>query len=640
MAIIRDEYRLIDQASGALREIARSAGATAIELEQMGSSGQSAANQVVISAKSMDAEIKKAESSTNMLTRAWNTLKSAAVISAGIQVAKGIMTAADEQTTLNARIAMMNDGLQTTEQLQRMIYESAQRSRGAYSATANMVGRFGTLAPDAFGNSKEVVAFAEQINKHLTLSGASAQAGEAAILQLTQALGSGVLRGEELNSILEQTPTIAQAIAEYMGVSIGEMRELASEGQITADVVKNALFATAEETNAKFEEMPMTFAQTWQSAVNAVQQAAMPALNAIAKGATIIHDNWDTIAPILISVAVAAGILAAGYLGVAAATAIATAAQSGFIAALLANPLTPVFLALVLIVGVIYDFIQACGGLTAAWLTAKNWVLTGVDELKIGFMSGVFAVLNWLDSMNVAFFSVSISIANAVGDMKVNVLTLIQDMVNGAIGLINDFISAVNNIPGVAIGLLDEVTFAASAAASNEAAKSARGSALEALKAAQEANKAARADEIADMRSSAKTRELERLGGIAAARTSGGVTGGGGTSDLLAGLGDIPSFGTGGSGADIGDVGKVGSVGSVKSIEGDVKLSDEDMKIYRDLAERRYMNEIELKTLAPNINVTLGEGANAKNLNPKDVANAIAKVLAEQRGGSTSVVHA
>lgn len=581
--------------------------------------------QIIQKQQRQTEETKRTESAWKRLT---NTIRNAAVITGGIKLVKDIASAADMQSTLNARINMMNDGLQSTEQLQKMIYNTAQNSRGSYADTANMVGKFGTLAPDAFNSSSEIVSFAEQINKHLTLSGASKSGGEAAILQLTQALGSGALRGEELNSILEQTPTIAQAIARYMGESVSEMRELASDGQVTADVVKNALFAAADETNQKFSEMPMTFAQLWQSGVNAVQQTLMPFLQVIAKGATLIHDNWSNIAPILFGVAVAIGVVAA-VLGVqAAATWFATAANQAFLASLLSNPLTWIAVAIGVVVAAIYKWIQSVGGISIAWMMAKNYVLTAWDAIQIGFMVGVYAVMNWLDNMNLAFTRVGISIANAVGDMKVNVLTLIEGMVNGAIGLLNDFITSVNKIPGVAIGLIDQVSFAATASANEEAKKAARTAELRDLQAKVEQNSAAREQQLSQMRAEAEAQKAERLSEIASARAE---------NEKAANEANTNSQGYEEYGGK-NDVGKVGSVGKVKSIEDDIKLSDEDVKLYRDLAERRYMNQIELKTLAPNINVSIPESA-AKNLTSQDIADKLKVLLMEQMSAQTAVSH-
>lgn len=570
---------------------------------------------------------KKTEETQSSWSKLVNTIRSAAVVAGGVALVKNIMAAADQQSTLNARLSMMTDSLEESAALQDRIYQAAQRSRGSYNNTADMVGKFGTLAPDAFNNNAEIVGFAEQINKHIALSGASGSAADGAILQLTQALGSGVLRGEELNSVLEQTPTIAQTIAEYMGMSVGKMRELASDGAITADVVKNALLATAEETNARFEQMPMTFAQLWTSGLNAVQQAAMPVLQAIAKGATMIRDNWSTIAPVLAGVAAAAGVVAIALAAQAAATWIAKAANDGLVASLLANPLTWIAVLIGVVVAAIVRWIQSVGGISVAWLIAKNYILSAWSAIQIGTMTAVFAVQNWLDSMNLKFRTVGVSVANAVGDMKVNVLNLIQGMVNGAIDLLNRFISSVNKIPGVAIDLVDKVSFAASAAAENEAAKSARASELKSLQAQVEANAASREAQISQMKADAEAQKAERLAGIAAAQEQAKSAG----SESGGGAGDVPAY-------QGGNIDSVGTVGKVKSIDGDVNLSDEDIKLYRDLAERRYMNNVELQTMAPSITINIPKGA-GDNINEQDLANKLKAILIQQRAAHTAVSH-
>lgn len=570
---------------------------------------------------------KKTEETQSKWNKLVNTIRNAAVITGGVALVKNITAAADQQSTLNARLNMMTNSLEEAASLQERIYQASQRSRGSYNGTAEMVGKFGTLAPDAFNSNAEIVDFAEQINKHIALSGASGAAGDAAVLQLTQALGSGVLRGEELNSVLEQTPTIAQTIAQYMGVSVGEMRELAADGAITADVVKNALLSAADETNAKFAQMPMTFSQLWQSGINAVQQAAMPLLKVIASGATLIHDNWSTIAPVLAGVAAAAGVVAIALAAQAAATWIAKAANDGLITSLLANPLTWIAVAIGVVVAAIFRWIQAVGGISVAWLIAKNYVLSAWSLIQIGIMTGVFNVQNWLDAMNLKFRTIGVNIANSVGDMKVNVLTLIQDMVNGAINLLNGFISSVNKIPGVAIDLVDNVSFAASAAAENEAAKSARASELKGLQSQVEANKASREAQLSQMKAEAEAQKAERLAEIAAAKEqaqAAGEAAGGGSSE-------IPPY-------QEANIDKVGTVGKVKSIDGDVNLSDEDIKMYRDLAERRYMTNLELQTLAPQINVSIPESA-AGHIKAQDVADALETLLIQQQAAHTAVAH-
>lgn len=570
---------------------------------------------------------KKTEETQSKWSKLVNTIRNAAVITGGIALVKNIAAAADQQSTLNARLNMMTDNLEEAASLQERIYQASQRSRGSYNGTAEMVGKFGTLAPDAFNSNAEIVDFAEQINKHIALSGASGAAGDAAVLQLTQALGSGVLRGEELNSVLEQTPTIAQAIAQYMGVSVGKMRELAADGAITADVVKNALLSAADETNAKFAQMPMTFSQLWQSGINAVQQAAMPLLKVIASGATLIHDNWSTIAPVLAGVAAAAGVVAIALAAQAAATWIAKAANDGLITSLLANPLTWIAVAIGVVVAAIFRWIQAVGGISVAWLIAKNYILSAGSAIQIAIMTVVFNVQNWLDLMNLKFQTVGVSIANAVGDMKVNVLNLIQEMVNGAINLLNGFISSINKIPGVAIDLVDKVSFAASAAAENEAAKSARASELKGLQAQVEANAASREAQLSQMKAEAEAQKAERLAEIAAAQEQAKSAG----SEVGGGAGDIPPY------QEV-NVDKVGTVGKVKSIDGDVNLSDEDIKMHRDLAERRYMTNLELQTLAPQITINIPKGA-GDNISEQDLANRLKTILIQQQAAHTAIAH-
>ncbi|MBE6070683.1 MAG: phage tail tape measure protein [Clostridium butyricum] len=267
----------------------------------------------------------------------------------GMQAVKGIINASDEIVQTKARLDLMNDGLQTTEQLQNMIFQSAQRSRGAYADTASAVAKMGILAKDAFSSNEETVAFVEQLNKQFTICGTDIAGAQAATLQLTQALASGVLRGEELNSVFEQAPTVIQAIADYLDVGIGEIRNMASEGQITADIVKKAMFAAADETNEKFESMPKTIGQIWQGIKNEALMAFQPILlkineiannqgfstlvNNISNGCAFIAvtllniinlvcsvsqffvDNWGIIGPIIYGIVGALAVYAT-YLGV------------------------------------------------------------------------------------------------------------------------------------------------------------------------------------------------------------------------------------------------------------------------------------------------------------------------------------
>lgn len=221
-------------------------------------------------------EISQGTSQANGLVQ---MIKGAVAAYATMHTLAAAVSLSDQMTSTTARLNMMNDGLQTTQELQNMIFLSAERSRGAYQATADAVSKLGLMAGDAFSSSEEIIDFMEQVNKQFTIAGTEAAGIEAAMLQLTQAMGSGVLRGEEYNSILEQAPNIIQAIADYMEVPKGQLKDMAAEGAITADIVKAAMFAAANETNAKFESMPMTFEQIGTSLQNTAMVALQPFLD-------------------------------------------------------------------------------------------------------------------------------------------------------------------------------------------------------------------------------------------------------------------------------------------------------------------------------------------------------------------------
>ena len=199
----------------------------------------------------------------------------------GIQSVGKLVDLSDEYTQTTARLNMINDGLQSTADLQDKIFASAQNSRAAYLQTADVVAKLALRAGSVWESNEETIAFAETLNKACVVAGASQEEMNSASLQLTQALGSGVLRGEELNAVFEAAPNIIQTIADYLGVGIGEIREMASEGQITADVVKNALLGSAEEIDAQFQSMPMTWEQVWTGAMNQLLYASQPLLQFI-----------------------------------------------------------------------------------------------------------------------------------------------------------------------------------------------------------------------------------------------------------------------------------------------------------------------------------------------------------------------
>lgn len=403
-----------------------------------------------------------------------NTIKGAVAAYATVQTVGKALDLSDTLTSTAARLSMMNDGLQTTNDLQNMIYQSAERARGSYQATADAVSKLGTMAGDAFASSGEIVAFMEQVNKQFTIAGTSASGMDAAMLQLTQAMGSGVLRGEEYNSILEQAPNIIETIANYLDVPKGKLKEMAAEGVITADVIKAAMFAAANETNAKFEAMPKTFGQIATSFRNTALMAFQPVLsklNAIANSASfqqfvsgvaagaatiaegllmvvellmsifsVVSDNWPIISPIIYSIAAAlalyygylmlvrtaeivgtgikAALALASYAHAAAtgteasATAAATAAQLGFNTALLACPITWIVLAVMALVALFFAAIAAVNKFAGTTLSAIG-IVSGAIAVAGAFIGNIFvAMINFTMDVFAALWNYIAAFAN------------------------------------------------------------------------------------------------------------------------------------------------------------------------------------------------------------------------------------
>lgn len=362
-----------------------------------------------------------------------------------------IISLSDEMTQTTARLNLMNDGLQSTQELNQMIFQSAQNSRAAYQTTADAVAKLGNNAGDAFSSTAEIVDFAELVNKQFTIAGASSTEASNAFLQLTQALGSGVLRGDELNSIFEQAPNLIQSIANYLDVPIGKIREMAGDGEITADIVKNAMFAASDEINAKFNSIPMTWAQVGTNIQNQALMAFQPILNKIneiansdrfngfVSGVTnamsmvasvigfifdsvvtvgsVIYDNWSIIEPIVYGVATALGIYNTAlllnniYQGISnglrtlaviksvahgaaitaemTATTGMTAAQLKFNAALLSCPLTWILLIIIAVIVAIYAIVAAINKVTGS-TTSATGIIMGALNTAVAFIWNLF----------------------------------------------------------------------------------------------------------------------------------------------------------------------------------------------------------------------------------------------------------
>jgi len=240
---------------------------------------QEASNRVTKEAASIRAEIKSIAAQMNKGLQFAGAVTGIGLVADKVKdIAVAAAQTADQLTSIRSRINLINDGSQTTAEIMDKIYSAANRSRGSYIDMADSVAKLNMLAKDAFSSNDEAIYFVEQLNKQFKISGAGIQEASAAMYQLTQAMASGKLQGDEFHSIMENAPLLAQSIAREMGMSVGQLKEMSSQGLITADIIKSALFNAAEETDARFGEIPMTFAEVGQSVQNQLIQAFQPVL--------------------------------------------------------------------------------------------------------------------------------------------------------------------------------------------------------------------------------------------------------------------------------------------------------------------------------------------------------------------------
>ena len=437
-----------------------------------------------------------------------NTIKGAVAAYISVQSVGKALDISDQLTLTTSRLDMMNDGLQSTDDLVKMVYAASQDARGSFSDMADVVARFGNNAKDAFSSSAEVVAFADLVQKQMTIAGASTQEASNAMLQLSQALGSGVLRGDELNSIFEQAPNLIQAIADYLDVPIGQIREMASEGELSAGVVKAAIFAASDDINAKFESMPKTWNQIWTAFQNTALMAFQPvlqrlnqfansdgfqafvngAINAMASVAnivlnifdlvgqvgTFVSNNWAIISPIVYGVVAALAVYAA-YLAIikgmeiasAAATAIhavamsakigitaaltgstmaATAAQMGYNGALYACPLVWVIALIIALIAVFYAAVGAVNTLAGTSISATG-IIAGAFATLGALIYNVFALI-WNIVAAVVEFLVNVW-TNPEYAAKAFVVNVGQAFIQFALSLVSGMQTAVGLIVGL-----------------------------------------------------------------------------------------------------------------------------------------------------------------------------------------------
>lgn len=559
-----------------------------------------------------------------------------AVIS--LAAAKKSMDLTDAYTHTNARLAMITDNLEEQKALQEAIFAAADRSRGSYVEMANATAKMKMLAGDAFGSNEEALGFTELLQKSLKVSGAGTSEQQSAFLQLTQAMSAGKLQGDEFRSVMENAPMVANAIAEYMGKSKGELKEMSSQGLITADIIKGAMFEAADDINGKFAQMPMTFADVWQKIKNAGMEAfggvfekanamlnseigqaviqnligvvhmAAGAFSAVLDGIGWVSENLDWMGPIIFSVASA-------FLAYQLATGLAAAAQWVLNSAMLASPIFLFVAAIALAVALTYKF--------ASYIATT----TGVASSGFGVIAGsVNVVIQFFWNLLLTVANVAIGISNAIAALGSNMQIAFGNSISGVKAWFYDLLStAVSVIAGIAAELnkLPFVEFDYSgliSAADKYAAKS--------------ASAAAEKQEYVSIgdafENGMNTYDAFQDGWVKNAFDS-GASWGDSAMDKISGM--LGGFDNTGAGSEI-DFSQFATAGNPATIKGKgkggaVKVeNEEDIEWMRKLAERDYVARIAQNTLAPNIKVEF-TGPITKEADVDGVTSHLAEQLKE-----------
>lgn len=500
MATIKTTFALQDKMSSGLRNIAKSVGNVEKGLKAAKTAGDNAFNASAASRarvgiekiktslsdvirKYKDAENgqnglnNRIQQGTNLAGGLLGKIKGIAAGYAGMQGVKMLAKMSDELAQTQARINLMNDGAQTTEELMRSIYKASERSRGSYQDMADVVAKIGNNARNAFKSSEEIVKFSELIQKQFKISGATTQEASNAMVQLTQALASGVLRGQDFKSVLSQAPMLIDLIAKKLGAGKDKIRELAEEGKLTADVVRGAVLDAEKDINKMFKSIPMTWGDVWTQAKNKAITALQPvlyeinqlanndnvkkmvdgiegavsfaakAVGGLLRGVANVYnffaDNWSKIAPIIGTVTAAIITVKGvqeGYNAVLAATA--------FLQGVINSGMLLIVAAVAALIG---GFVALCVHLGKTNSKAKSTFSQ--------FVAGIYVVGEWFKNLGVVVKATFSGIWAVVEAVFHNIGVDAYNMTRDVKYYFNDLLHHVMNVVGTITEMLNFVPF-------------------------------------------------------------------------------------------------------------------------------------------------------------------------------------
>ena len=559
---------------------------------------------------------KKVEEGSRGADKLNGFIKKALITYGSFRSVKAFVGLSDEMTQIRSRLDAINDGHQTTLELQNMIFESAQRARGEYKMTMDIVSKLGAQAKDAFGSNQETIAFAENLNKLFTISGTNAQGIESVMYNLTQAMASGVLRGQDLNAVMANTPQLLQIVSDYMDVPIGKIRELAGEGELSAQVVKNALLGATDDINTQFDKMPRTFGQIAVDMKNRFIKNIEPALDRLndfansqefqvfadrainaassvanmifvatdiaVRAANFLADNLGFIEPVLWAVI-------AGLGAYALATTIANNATKLFNLEILKSPMFIIPAVIVFIVAQYMKWAESVGGVGVAHLIVINNIKNYMADFSINNKKQISIIVEQWEMFKIGITRVKNGVLNALDNMKVQGLATIENFLNGAISGINKLINAVNYIPFVSIGTIDKVSMVAGAKADAAIKKRERDASIEAATNKVKTDKAIRDENIKNLEIKYDKEKFSREKEIAQKQAE-KMKSTKESSKINIPKFDIPAY------ADLPEIAKdvkdtksaaKGTKKNTEKLKDGLEVKNEDISYLKDLMERR-----------------------------------------------------